>query len=347
LLVLCRAALDDAGINDHARHLYVAADDRMATFVLKRTPFSDSELDRLDAYINAQSLRAIYSPRLSPANPFAAFIATPGWLAYVDRYGDDISPPTDDRPFFFYTLKPAKLLQALLSPRETSLANLGLVLLVLALFIVGVLVLAFLVLPLFVLRRDVLALHRAEKSRYLAYFMAIGVGFMAVEMSLMQSFVRVLGQPALSLVVVLFALLVAGGIGSFCSRLRPLWPRFTSWRARLWPRLLVVALLPALAGPWSALISTQPLSLRILGVLLLLLPVGFALGAFLPLGIAAAGERLKAVVPWAWGLNGAASVLGSVLAVVLAMNVGFLHTMLVGVVFYALAVLAARSRSAS
>jgi hypothetical protein len=343
LLVLGRAALDDLGVSEHAQHFYVIADQRLATFLLKRTPFTEGELTALDAYAAKAQLTTLYAPGRPAANAYNQLLSAVDWRQFVADFKADISPSTDDRPFFFYTMRSGDLLRSLLSPGRLSHENLGLALLVIALLVVTGLVVIFLVLPLFLLRRDVMRTDRAEKARFLAYFIAIGVGFITLEMSLLQTFVVVLGRPVLSLVAVLFSLLVAGGLGSYCSGhtwLARLWPRLRATRVRLAARVLLLAVVPLCSPYWSDLIAPLPLVVRVLAVVAFVTPVGFLLGAFLPLGIMKAGERLGALVPWAWGLNGAASVLGSVLAVTLAMNAGFVITMVAGLACYVLALLA-------
>ena len=337
LLVLGRSALDDLGESEHGRHFYIVAEPRLATFLLKRTSFTTEELAALDDYVAKAGLTTLYSPGGARPNVYSRFLALRDWRKFVEEFRADISPTSDDRPFFFYTMKTADLGRALLSPAELSHENLGLALLVIALFVVCALVLLFLVLPLFVLRRELVRTDRLAKTRFLAYFIAIGVGFITLEMALLQTFVVVLGQPVFSLVAVLFGLLIASGFGSFFSRhecLARLCPRLGSTRARLFVRVLVLCLVPLLAPLWSDLIATWSVVPRILAVVGFVAPVGFILGAFLPIGVMTAGERFGVLVPWAWGLNGAASVLGSVLAVTLAMNVGFVSTMVVGLACY-------------
>lgn len=343
LLVLGRSALTKLGVTqDHARHFYVASDARMATFLLKRTPFSPEEVASLDAYVEAAGLTRLFSPLADDDNAYAHFLRTADWRQFVARHPDDISPPSDDRPFFFYTVRPERLLAAAARFSQLSRDNLGLVLLLLSLAVVGVLVLAFLVLPLFLLRRDVLAGERGVKLRFLSYFIAIGIGFITVEIALMQRFVLLLGRPVLALVVILFALLVTSGAGSYLSR---------RTRAARLPRViarntLVLAglLVAALCGltPLFALLAGAPLAVRVAVAVALIAPLGLCMGSFLPLGVAGAGERLAPLVPWAWGINGAASVLGSVLAMVLAMNAGFDLTLGAGLLCYGAAALSAR-----
>jgi hypothetical protein len=342
LLVLGRAALDHLGIHDHARHFYIGADSRMATFLLKRTPFTAAETEVLDRYLQESALSRLYSPFGREASLADDFLRTEDWRRYVRSYPEDISPPPDDRPFFFYTVKPESMLHSLRDVKALSVHNLGLFLLLVLLVVVGGLVLLFLVAPLLLFRRDVLRGRTGAKARYLLYFIGLGVGFITVEIALMQKFVLFLGHPVFSLVVILFALLVSSGVGSFLCRHVP-GPRI----ARLVARNLVLLIATVgvyllVLSPLFASLAGWPVLARALLSAVLLAPLGLLMGSFLPLGVLAAGEEMAEVVPWAWGLNGAASVLGSVASVALAMNLGFNITLLVGLLFYLIAFLSAR-----
>lgn len=343
LLVVGRAALDDMGIGQHHRHFYVAADRRMATMLLKRSPFTEKETATLDAYVSEAKLRRLYSPFDSTMrNAYAELLRSSNWREYVERKTHDLSPPSDDRPFFFYTVKPQRLLEVFKDAKRLTEHNLGLLMLLVALALVAALVLLFFVLPLFLFRRDVLRGDRIGKARYLGYFVALGAGFITVEIALMQKFILFLGHPTFALIVVLFALLIFSGIGSYLCRnvaeARSL--QVITRNLGLFAVLLVVYLLTL--SPLFNWLVGLPLGVRIPLAVLLVSPLGLLMGTFLPLGVQGAGERFAVVVPWAWGLNGAASVFGSVLAIALAMNLGFNVSLVVGLLFYGTGLLALR-----
>ena len=343
LLVLCKAVLEgELQVADPAQHLYVAADHRMATFLLKKTPFTPEELQVLDGAVRRDKLKRLYSPSGKERNGYARLISDPRWRAWVGAHQRDLSPPRDSRPFFFYTVKPGEILGVFGSPSKLTKDNLGLLLLLLLIGVVGALVLMFLLLPLFLLRREVLREARASKLRFLLYFVALGAGFITVEIAAMQKFVLFLGHPVYALVVVLFSLLVFSGIGSFL--VRDTAPGRIGQTASRDVGLLAGLLLADLAAlfPLFYIFAGLPLIARALIAVAYMAPLGLLMGSFLPLGIRAAGERFGELVPWAWGMNGAASVLGSVLCIALAMNLGFDLTLVVGLGFYLLGFLAWR-----
>jgi hypothetical protein len=181
-----------------------------------------------------------------------------------------------------------------------------------------------------------LALVRGEgrpSVASLGFFAAIGLGFLVLEVVMIQRFVLFLGFPTYALSVVLFALLVFTGLGSLLSTRAGTDPR----------RTLVVALAAAAAmialmafglQPLLRALIDLPFSLRIALTVALLAPLGVTLGMAMPLGL----RRLEGLYPsgvaWAWGINGVASVLASVLAITVAIMFGFTAATLLALACY-------------
>lgn len=167
------------------------------------------------------------------------------------------------------------------------------------------------------------------------YFSLLGIGFMLVEISLIQKLILYLGYPVLSLSVILFALLLGGGLGSLYSQR---WPRASL------PRCLVRA--GAMILSWGLMLyflsptlmqATLYLSiqLRSLLTMAMLFPLAWGLGMFFPSGLRLLSATSRAAVPWMWGINGLTSVAGSVLAMILAKFWGFSTVLLLGLGLYA------------
>jgi hypothetical protein len=205
--------------------------------------------------------------------------------------------------------------------------------------VVTVLTLGFVLIPL-VLQGGA---QLAGANRFAVFFLAIGFGYMLIEISQMQRFSILLGRPTYSLSVVLFSLLVSSGIGSLLTvRLRPV--NLTAWLAAL------VALL-ALVG-WITPLAVQAFRgsaswLRIIVACLLLAGPGVLMGMAFPMGMQAAARSSAQLGPWLWGVNGAASVCASVLAVIIALWAGISASYWAGVVCYVAAAASARNRFAS
>jgi hypothetical protein len=172
----------------------------------------------------------------------------------------------------------------------------------------------------------------------LGYFGCLGYGFMMLEVPLLQHFVLFLGYPVYALAVVLFSLLLFSGLGSLLTT------RFIA-PASILPKVLaaIVGLAIAYAFVVPAVISTllgTSIVVRIATTVLLLAPIGLLLGMAYPLGIAVLRSVSNELVPWAWGLNGALSVVATVLAVFIGSRAGFTVAFCTGIAAYAVALVA-------
>lgn len=335
---LARAALERMGVEQPRRHVFAANDGLVGALLVKRVPFSKDELARLHRRCQERSWNIIHSPQQEQHNPLAIVLGSKDLAAFYRTFPVDVRPVYDDRPFFFYAVKPERALAALFSGEVVGLNSLAAVVLAALLGLVSLFVLAGIVVPLWLGRRR--ALHGAALSKWrdLAFFICIGAGFIAVEIALLQRFILHLGHPIHSLRVVLFSLLLAGGVGSLIS-------------SRVRRRRSLLLLQEAAAAGTAALMAAYGLGLgdllqaavswslaaRVaLSVALVVLP-GLMMGMLLPTAIRLLSQRHAEIIPWAWGLNGAASVLGSVLAMVISIHLGFTITLYAGAALYLLA----------
>lgn len=347
LLALARAALERRGIApaEAHRHVAVATDhERRGTLLLGRDPFTAADLATLRATAARDRLRLLFMPdqtagSASSEDPLLArFLRAPNAADVLDQLPYDARATTDDRPFFFYSLRRSELLSAFRRFGRLEANNVGIAILLLLLALsVGTTVL-LVALPMLVLRREALRAQTRAKLRVLAYFLGLGLGYILIEIGFMQKFVLFLGHPIYALAVVLATLLAASGAGSALSGR---WVgRFGSRRA---VRAIVLALSVVLLGyalglgPLFRQMLGLPIGGRItLAALLVALP-GLMMGALLPIGVRAANLVARDLVAWGWGLNGAASVVGSIAAVTLSMNFGFSAALLAGLAVYAFA----------
>jgi hypothetical protein len=171
--------------------------------------------------------------------------------------------------------------------------------------------------------------------RSLLYFAAIGLGFLTLEVALIQRFVLFLGFPTYAISVVLFALLLWTGAGSFLAG------RATDQRRALAVALAAACVLIAasafLLPPVLEALIDLPFALRAAVTVVLLAPVGIVLGMAMPLGLTRLAAFHPTGVAWAWGVNGVLSVVGSVLAIAAAIVAGFAVATLVALACYAVA----------
>ena len=253
---------------------------------------------------------------------------------------------TDNAPFFFFTLKLGQILhpKSLMQGIDWKV-NLGVAVLGMVLAISLLAVLLFLVLPLAQGARG-----QQPRPLRLLYFIAVGLGYILVEIAFIQRFVLFLGHPVYALTVVVFLLLLSSGAGSMASRW---WLPDTS---RIWlPLVLIAAALllyvAVLPGLLERLVGL-PFIVKLLVSAGLLVPLGFAMGMPFPTGLRAlaSGSPSESPVPpaddtggnlveWAWAMNAASSVLGSVLAIIIAIQLGLNVTLATGAAAYLVALL--------
>ncbi|PLX82510.1 MAG: hypothetical protein C0614_06110 [Desulfuromonas sp.] len=323
------------GVADPAAHIAVVRERGLANFMLKKTPFSDEDLATLRRSMADLEFQEVYLPdRRNGDGPFYELIRANGSSPFLADFPFDISPVDDDRPFFYYMLKPADFIGLFGFPEEGKFEDRAVITLRNLLVVVAASVTLFLLLPLLLWRRE--GLRSAGNLQRVLYFSCLGLGFMFIEIGLLRRFILFLGPPIYSLAVILCSLLVCSGFGALLSaridqdRIRNRLPLVLLALVLL--SLLYVFGLPLLLDPWLGM----PVQIRCLIAGSLIAPLGLLMGMPLPLGMRLF-HRDNQAVPWSWGVNSATSVLGAILAVVVAMNAGFTATLMVGTGLYLLA----------
>ena len=347
------AALHDLGVADPGRHFIVVSEgdldeDGIPVVVLaKKSAFTPEEEQAVQAHIQRNpALVALYLPSNPQANPFSALIASNDPYSFARHYPYNVAPVKDDAPFFFFTMKIDQILhRGSFQQGIDWKVNLGVAVLGMVLLISLLAVLAFLVVPL-ALRGG----RRQQRVTGLLYFVVVGLGYILVEIAFIQRFVLFLGHPTYALTVVVFLLLLSSGAGSLASRR---WLVETK-RTRIPLTFIVAALLLyvfIMPGLLNRLVGL-PFAVKLLVSALLLVPLGFAMGMPFPTGLRALAsvpvpefpaprtiEADENSVEWAWAMNAASSVLGSVLAMVIAIRFGLNITLACGALAYVLAFL--------
>jgi MFS family permease len=343
-------ALGQLGEKNPAAHVIVGRGDvdklegwgSRDTVLISRKPFSQGDIDRAKALFAAAKMQAIYLPGSAVRNQFYDLLHSPNPSDYERNYTFDITPVSDNRPFFFYTVQPRDLWDFLKNAsRETAdyKINKAVPLLFALLGISLVATALILVAPPLVLGTR---LPRQPGVRaFLPYFLLIGAGYILIEVSLIQKFVLFLGHPTRALTVVIFSMLVASGLGSAASR-----KILGKDEGRLIKALGGVALLAALLALVLSSLLTMlvwlPLPVKVVLSIALIAPLAFVMGMPFPTALARLEEWHAPSVRWAWSLNAASSVMGSVGALACAIYFGLLQTLIIGGLFYlaALAVVA-------
>jgi hypothetical protein len=339
-------ALHEVGVTDPVRNFMVIskgqldADGIPVAVLAKKSAFTVDEEAAARAHMDAyQDLTPIYMPSKFEPTPFSALITGNDPDAFARQYAYNVAPVSDNAPFFFFTLKLGQILGSHegLDQGIDWKVNLGVAVLLMVLVISAAAVLAFLVIPL-----AVRAGRRLRSVTPLFYFVTIGLGYILVEIAFIQRFVLFLGHPTYALTVVVFLLLLSSGAGSLASR------RWLDETGRSVLPLALIAstiLLYVFILPWilNALVGIAFI-VKLAVSAALLAPLGFAMGMPFPSGLQAlasaqTGEARDNAVEWAWAMNAGSSVLGSVLAMVVAIQFGLTVTLACGAAAYVAALL--------
>jgi hypothetical protein len=355
LAIMMFSAARKIGISDPAKHLVVLQAPYTETpsifaanIIFRRSAFDGATMSRLEAHAKETGFTWLYHPFSDPASPAdRVFAPESRRLTEIVRAADplaearqteryELAPSTDDWPFFFYRPRDSFFGGILESPKR--LYSEGQYLLGEILAVATLTSFLVLLLPLWRRGRDALRADPGSSIMGGLYFVCIGLGFMLVEVAMIQRFVLYLGHPTYTLTSVMVGLLAGAGIGSALSG-RTIARRKDPEAASFAPAIagIVAAAVVLFSGLLQARIfaATQEQSFAAKAVIVevLVVPVGMALGALMPLGIAGLA-RTPRLVPWAWSVNGFASVVGSCLAVVLSMRVGFSTTFELGALCY-------------
>jgi hypothetical protein len=356
---LAVSALERSGGDPHSQ-IVALRGYNTATLLIRNGAFTAEEMQTIRQFTSQRAFDLVYAPGLRPeetnhynrlpedtyTQSFKALVEAQPRENFYATYPYDVRPPTDDHPFFGHFFK--------WSQAGQMLAEMGKVwqpfggagyFVVLALLLLAILAAASVILlPMGIL-------HFAHPATLptaggtlgpgglslIGYFGLIGLAYLLVEIPLMQRFILFLGHPAYALTTILFTLLSFSGLGSQMSACMP--------SKGLQPALGVLVMLlfigPALLPSIFNLTLGLPLALRMGLTVLLLAPIGILMGLPFPLGIRQGIEKLPArtessrLIAWAWASNGAASVVSSVLAALLALSFGFTWVLHLGALCYA------------
>lgn len=354
LIAIARAALLSRGVLEPASHFYVVRTRReltghasMVTVLTKRSPFEAEEVAELDRWADRMRFAVAYSPfAASRRDDAIAKVLSANSAKLLPRAPYDLSPVTDERPFFFDRVPLLAWIAyriGLPAPSHgAGKLTAGGQTLLIALLVTALCTLVLLVLPLLAgrLRQHGNGHDLDERpglrssAPWILYFACLGLGYILIEIVLIQRFNLYFGNPVYALSVVLFTMLLASGAGSFIAE------RWSSYGQLTWVVATVCAVLGglAVAVPW-AIDSTLGSSdaIRICVAVLCILPAALVMGMPFPTGLRYAGRESRSLVSWAWAVNGGAGVFGSVVAVLISMTSGFSRTFQAGMLAYLLA----------
>lgn len=349
------AAINGSGVKDATHRIMLIRSWQTSTLLIKNGSFNAQEIKALKAFCEQRAFDLAYYPGMPAvqANRFnrlresvyyqaASALLSDERDAFIKNYKFNIQPATDDKPYFFNFLKWSVLPEVftLMGRGGMPLLEWGYLVLVATLVQALVLSLMLIVLPLLLIRRAEPKSTSLEISHWqvFGYFTALGLGFLFIEIAFIQKFILLLHHPLYSVSVVLVSFFIFAGMGSAFSK------RYSSandhasgvkWAVMGICCLGVVYLL--LLGPVFSLILDWPMLAKAILSIVFIAPLAFCMGMPFPLGLSLLGDRAQHLIPWAWGVNGCASVLSAVLATLLAIHFGF--TVVVVLLLYGAAAL--------
>jgi hypothetical protein len=322
-----------------------------AAFVMKKSPFLEIEINRMDSLLeihtdtSVTARQALYSP-LAPDNENDVYHNIVASKDLKSIYaGSDIllAPATDDKPFFNQHIQWSSISwsdfsdiftqnnRGRMALEDKPIAEITLIMILFqSLLIAAILIL----LPLWKFSKE--GLQSKSKWNFLVYFAGLGLGFILIEIALLQRFNLYLGQPVYTYAVILASLLIFTGAGSFLSERFDQNPR--AILTKLVPLILLILLTTAFSLPFIFDLTLHfSLTLRVLISMVLVAPLGVVLGMPFPMGLKLIGKEAGALAPWAWGVNGFFTVIGSVSAIILGMAFGFTVVLAIAAVCYCIA----------
>jgi len=328
MVSLIVGALEEEGLDPTTRIVFIRSPTTY-TILVKKGGFTQREMAEVREFSESLGFDIVYVPGVDDAevNRFNVFPEPAYYLGvrelvnprrrqvFTENYLFDLSPASDDKPFFGNFFRWAKIAELYHSVGEKwqPFVEGG--------FVSAVVLLQALILSMFLITLPLVSRRGFSVSSpacmTLPYFLFIGLGFMFVEVTLIQKFTLVAGNPLLGFALVLFSLLASSGLGSITS------DRMNEGKAGSAALALAAAIFvyTLLITRITDILLQQPPPLRIVASAASIAPLGFLMG--LPFPLALRLIKNKEVIPWAWCVNGCASVCGAVLAVVLAESFGF------------------------
>lgn len=313
----------------------------VSTILVSRRPFTKEDVDKFEKICADKKFEVLLTPRYAKDDVFKT-IADGGQLKpFLDTLPLNVAAPTDDRPYFFHMLRLPDIFRwSTWDDKGDNTVALALgntqavVMLAVILATVMVLTGTCIVIPLLMASQRSVLFKNVPLT---LFFASIGLGFLFIEISQMQRLILLLGHPIYSLSVVLFSLLLASGLGSYTTQSIPDEQLKQKGLKRLSMLLAVLAISGIVTPPLVQAFVTQPDWVRVALSVVILFPMGLCMGMAFPLGMRLSLRQSPTLSPWLWGVNGALSVLASVLSTAVSLEWGISASFWLGTVCYAVA----------
>lgn len=351
LFATAHQALASLSLDDIDKRMVLIRNWQTSTLLIKNGSFSDHELDLVEQFCNEHLFDQAYTHRLTEgqsnrhnllSKPFfyqaSQRIIANQTDALIDEYKFNLHPATDDRPYFHHFFKWSSFFEAmkLRGKGGMPLIEWGYIILALTLGVTAILSALFILLPLsFTAHETPAADIGINRWHVLLYFFSIGVAFLFIEIATIQKFLLFLHHPIYAISIALSAFLVFAGLGSLTSE----------WLANSYThrRIVILATTAISILSISYLFLLDPLFIKLANLvmvikmlisILLIAPLAFFMGMPFPLAISSMKRQASNLIPWAWGINGYASVISAGMATLIAIHFGFTAVILSAVMLY-------------
>jgi len=353
MLRLCTQAalvLKERGITNPERNIVVVGDGHLASILIKKRPFTWSELRSIEDNTNKSlNNRIIYAPGFSADHTYyqpvfrnynidslkgKEFIdmSFKGFFdaledgshnRFIKNYPYNVTPVNDDKPFFFKYYRLEHLFSGDIGEGGSFVDRMPIGFLILGLSLLQAALFSFLLII-----APLLFMDKKEKTyspaNQITYFFMIGTGFMFIEIPIIQQFVLFLGNPADAIAITIMILLFSTGIGALLSKkILILFGEKIIFKTLMLIFPLIVLFYAWLVPQFTISFLHTSYFMRIFLSTLILTPLGLFLGQFFPTGLTIVGEKNSSFIPWAYAVNGVASVIASISSIILAMAYGF------------------------
>ena len=342
LITISAQTLVNAGVKNPREHLLLLRCDQQermiegagtGTIVMSKAPFTQAELKTVDSVSNVMQFIQVLTPSVSLDSNFALITLANenARTSYIQNFPVNISPPTDDKPYYFLFLKLTDILNRDLWKEWGMQFNVEAISIVLSLFVImAFLTAACILVPLKMTSKKI---KLKGSLPYMMFFAFIGLGFMFVEISQIQRLNIFLGYPTYSIAAALFTLLLASGAGSYFTGSKDI--TAANKNVLRITMLLAVLIIFGLLTPFVITACRQESTfIRVLVSCVILFPIGFFMGMAFPMGMKAASYNMPQITPWLWGINGVCSVLATVLSIIIALSYGITASYWTGFVCY-------------
>jgi predicted membrane-bound spermidine synthase len=341
LIITAVEALEAIGTRRPADHFVILSARGKGTYfampwgqvMIKRSPFTRQEVERLTRWATAHDFHVAYEPFGNRVDSQLAPFVRSGPEErgrIMEDYVFDLTPATDDRPFFFQYYRWDDFWKLKWLRGEGPVITMGAIVLLASFVQVLILSALFVLYPLY---RKVPAARKGGRTGIFVYFAALGLGFIVIEVALLQKFTVFLGGPAYSMAITLFAILLSSGFGALASKSFSASPLRTV--SVVIPLLAVAVLVESVAlDGWIERLMDLPRSGRCAAAAGFVFPLGFLMGMPFPSGLRLVHRVRPELSPWSWGINACATVMGSVVTMMLSTTLGFNRAMQIGAVVY-------------